>query len=35
MGDFGMTEKDVIIIDSTNIASFNYQQEFQGKIGMD
>ena len=35
MGDFGLSEKDVIMVNSSNIDLINYEKEFSGKIGMD
>ena len=35
MGDFGLNEKDVLIIDSSNIQDLNYRTEFKDVIGID
>ena len=35
MGDFGLSEKDVFMIDSSNIDQINVEQQFSGKIGID
>ena len=35
LGDFGLTQKDVIVVTSKNIEQIDYLKEFSGKVGVD